>query len=145
MPRRLEPLDAIALPQARWEHARRVRAQKPITVEPAKFRPQPSLFYMTEVDERSKQTGPDEVGTITIRSESSEETHESVNGTRRGQDPITRQAQKIAVQDFAQMERNWDQYMFEHMDEHTAKFIILKHVHDGEYCRLCIFIHIMLL
>ncbi len=137
-PRRLQPMTPITLPQARWEHARRVLTQKPFVVEPAKFRPQKSLFYMTEVDDYDdarRQSGEryqDEYGTGTIRSESSEETTESTSGVHRGHENIERKARIIAEKDFAQMERNWDKYMFEHMDENTAKFIILRHVHDGK-------------
>ena len=132
-PRRLQPLNAITLPQARWEHARRVRQQKAISVEPAKFRPQPSLFHMTEVDPSDRrEVIIEELGTITTRSEASEETPEGGSTFRRQQDPIEKQARKIAEKDFAQMEANWDKYMFEHMDEATAKFIILRHVHDGK-------------
>ena len=136
-PRRLQPLLPISLPQERWKHARRVLTQKSIPVEPVKFRPQKSLFYMTEVDDyddhtqRSRQQMVDDYVIPTMRSESSEETTESASGIRRGQDVIEKQARMIAEKDFAQMERNWDKYMFEHMDENTAKFVILKHVHDG--------------
>ncbi len=138
-PRRLQPLVPLALPQARWEHARRVSTQKPILVEPAKFRPQKSLFYMTEVDdydEKRKESGEQiekEYAASTVQSESSEETTDGTSGIRRGHDGgIERQARIIAEKDFSQMERNWDKYMFEHMDENTAKFIILRHVHDGK-------------
>jgi hypothetical protein len=136
-PRRLQPLTPLTLPQERWKHARRVVLQKPIAVEPVKFRPQQSLFYMTEVDDyaeygkKSRQQMMDDYTTPTVRSESSEETTESTSGIRRGHDMIEKQARALAEKDFAQMERNWDKYMFEHMDENTAKFIILKHVHDG--------------
>lgn len=143
-PHRLQPLVPINLPQARWEHARRMLMQKPIAVEPAKFRAKKSLFYMTEVTDfdddddderkqRAKERYRDDQVLSTIRSESSEETTtESMSGIRRGHDTIEKQARIIAEKDFAQMERNWDKYMFEHMDENTAKFIILKHVHDGK-------------
>jgi hypothetical protein len=93
---------------------------------------------MTEVDDYDdarRQSGEryqDEYGTGTIRSESSEETTESTSGVHRGHENIERKARIIAEKDFAQMERNWDKYMFEHMDENTAKFIILRHVHDGK-------------
>lgn len=129
---------AVTLPQARWEHARRVLTQKPIAVEPAKFRPQKSLFYMTEIDDYGDQREDfpegeiDDQATTTVRSEISEETSDNTSGIRRGHDAIERQARIIAEKDFAQMERNWDEYMFEHMDENTAKFIILRHVHDGK-------------
>jgi len=112
--------------------------QKPISVEPVKFRPQKSLFYMTEVTDyddhrkESPQKIPEDFVTSTIQSELSEETSDTTSGVRRGNDMIEKQARIIAEKDFAQMERNWDKYMFEHMDEHTAKFIILKHVHDGK-------------
>ncbi|CAF4560769.1 unnamed protein product, partial [Rotaria sp. Silwood1] len=137
-PRRLQPLVPLTISKARWEHARRVLAQKPIAIEPVKFRPQQSLFYMTEIDDYdehiqdSKQQIIDDHLTPTTRSESSEETSENTGGIRRGQDNIEQQARIIAEKDFAQMERNWDKYMFEHMDENTAKFIILKHVHDDD-------------
>jgi asparagine synthetase A len=93
---------------------------------------------MTEVDDydedrkESREKYHDEYATATIQSESSEETNESTSGIRRDHDAIERQARIIAEKDFAQMERNWDKYMFEHMDENTAKFIILRHVHDGK-------------
>jgi hypothetical protein len=96
---------------------------------------------MTEIDDyddqrkesKQQQQGLEDLATITMRSESSEETNdENTSGVRRVQDRLERQARHIAEQDFAQMERNWDKYMFEHMDENTAKFIILKHVHDGK-------------
>lgn len=138
-PRRLEPLAAVTLPQARWEHARRVLTQKPIAIEPAKFRPQKSLFYMTEIDDYGDQREDlsegaiDDQATTTVRSEISEGTSDNASGVRRGHDTIERQARIIAEKDFAQMERNWDKYMFEHMDENTAKFIILRHVHDGNF------------
>ncbi|CAF3448203.1 unnamed protein product [Rotaria sp. Silwood1] len=137
-PRRLQPLVPLTISKARWEHARRVLAQKPIAIEPVKFRPQQSLFYMTEIDDYdehiqdSKQQIIDDHLTPTTRSESPEETSENTGGIRRGQDNIEQQARIIAEKDFAQMERNWDKYMFEHMDENTAKFIILKHVHDDD-------------
>lgn len=105
-----------------------------MAVEPVKFRPQKSLFYMTEIndydDERqeSREKMREDHAASTMRSESSEDT----SGIRRGHDMIEKQARIIAEKDFAQMERNWDRYMFEHMDENTAKFIILKHVHDGK-------------
>jgi hypothetical protein len=92
---------------------------------------------MTEIDDydedikESEQKLTEDFATSTVRSESSEETNESTSGIRRAHD-IEKQAPIIAEKDFAQMERNWDKYMFEHMDEHTAKFIILKHVHDGK-------------
>ena len=134
-PHRLEPLVPLTLPQARWEHARRMLVQKPIAVEPVKFRPRKSLFYMTEVNDyneennRTKEKFEDDQGLLTNRTESSEET---TSGLRRGHDSIEKQARIEAEKDFAQMERNRDKYMFEHMDENTAKFIILKHVHDGK-------------
>ncbi len=135
-PRRLKPLLPITLSQARWAHASRALTQKPIVVEPAKFRVQQSLFYMTEVDEydehtnRSKQRMIDDLAIpSTMRSE---ESNESTISVRPGHDAIERQARLIADKEFGQMERNWDEYMFEHMDENTAKFIILKHVHDGK-------------
>ena len=137
-PRRLQPLVPITSPEARWKHARRMLMQKPIVVEPVKFRPQQSLFYMTEVEDydqhtkKSKQQIMEDGATTTVRSESSEETSETASGVRRVHDMIEKQARVIAKKDFAQMERNWDKYMFEHMDENTAKFIILKHVHDGK-------------
>jgi hypothetical protein len=93
---------------------------------------------MTEVDDYddnrkdSRQIIRDDYATSTAGSESSEETNESTSGVRRGHERIENQARIIAEKDFAQMERNWDRYMFEHMDENTAKFIILKHVHDGK-------------
>jgi hypothetical protein len=133
----LHPLVPITLPQERWKHARRVSQQKSIAVEPVKFRPKQSLFYMTEVDDyddygkRSRQQMMDDYEAPTMRTESSEEISETTSGIRRGQDGIEKQARILAEKDFAQMERNWDKYMFEHMDENTAKFIILKHVHDG--------------
>lgn len=137
-PRRLRPIAAVTLPQARWEHAQRVLGQKPITVEPAKFRPTKSLFYMTEIDdyddgrEGFQERMVDDYATTTGQSEISEEMSETTSGVRRVHDAIERQARIIAEKDFAQMERNWDKYMFEHMDENTAKFIILRHVHDGK-------------
>lgn len=136
-PRRLDPLpQAITLPQARWEHARRIEVQKPIAIEPARFRPTPSLFHMTEIDEMDRRRNEGEIvedlETLTPRSDSTDETHETASTFRRHQDPIEKQARKLAEKDFAQMEANWDKYMFEHMDEATAKFIILRHVHDGQ-------------
>jgi hypothetical protein len=137
-PRRLKPLIPITLPQARWAHARRVLMQKPIAIEPVKFRPQKSLFYMTEVSDydedrkESPQIIKEDFSTSTIPSDLSEEINDTTSGVRRGNDMIEKQARIISEKDFAQMERNWDKYMFEHMDEHTAKFIILKHVHDGK-------------
>ncbi|CAF4082736.1 unnamed protein product [Rotaria sp. Silwood2] len=137
-PHRLQPLVPLTISKARWEHARRVLAQKPIAIEPVKFRPQQSLFYMTEIDDNDehihefKQEIIDDYSTPTTRSESSEETDENTSGIRRGHDNIEKQARILAEKDFSQMERNWDKYMFEHMDENTAKFIILKHVHDDD-------------
>ncbi|CAF2194495.1 unnamed protein product [Rotaria magnacalcarata] len=142
-PHRLEPLVSLTVSKARWEHARRVLAQKPISVEPKKFRPQKPLFYMTQVgdygggdddndDDESGQEFIEDPVTPTAESEASEEAGENTSGIRRGYGTAEKQARIIAEKDFAQMERNWDQYMFEHMDENTAKFIILKHVHDDE-------------
>ncbi|CAF0875266.1 unnamed protein product [Rotaria sordida] len=137
-PHRLQPIVPLTLSKARWEHARRMLAQKPISIEPVKFRPRQPLFYMTEVDDydehiqESKEEIIDDHSTPTTRSESPEETSETTSGIRRGHDNIEKQARIIAEKDFAQMERNWDKYMFEHMDENTAKFIILKHVHDDD-------------
>jgi hypothetical protein len=92
---------------------------------------------MTEVNDYDEDTKESEEKIredlmTTTRSESSEETIESASEGRRGHDIIGKKARIIAEKDFAQMERNWDKYMFEHMDENTAKFIILKHVHDGK-------------
>jgi hypothetical protein len=128
IPRRLQPLNAIDLPQVRWEHARRVRTQKPIVIEPARFRVQPSLFHMTEIDVDHHDA---QQLTQSIRSETSDETSMSMNGQRRVQESIDKQARRMATKDVAQTEINWDAYMFDHMDENTAKYIILKHVHDG--------------
>lgn len=92
---------------------------------------------MTEIHDydEDKDDYPEQIqddhGLSTIRSESSEEISENTSGIKRGHDTIEKQARIIAEKDFAQMERNWDKYMFEHMDENTAKFIILRHVHDG--------------
>lgn len=114
-----------------------------MTIEPAKFRPQKSLFYMTEVDdydEHKKESGEkleEDYETVTTQSEASEEPIEGTSGIRRGHEGIERQARIIAEKDFIQMERNWDKYMFEHMDENTAKFIILRHVHDGKSMSEC--------
>ncbi|CAF0885287.1 unnamed protein product [Adineta steineri] len=136
-PHRLQPLP-LSLPQERWEHARRVLKQKPIVVEPQKFQPQQSLFYMTEINEsdeyikKSKQQIRHSLTMPTIRSETSEGIDETMMSVRPGHDGIERQAQLIADKDFSQMERNWDEYMFEHLDQNTATFIILKHVHDEE-------------
>ncbi|UJR26848.1 hypothetical protein I4U23_008160 [Adineta vaga] len=137
-PRRLQPL-SLTLPKERWKHARRILKQKPLAIEPAKFRPQQSLFYMTEVNEEGEpikdsklSTRYDHLVLPTIKSDLSEETDENLLSVRPGHDAIERQAHMIAERDFAQMERNWDEYMFEHMDENTATFIILKHVHDEE-------------
>ena len=66
-----------------------------------------------------------------IKSDLSEDVDENLLSVRPGHDTIERQARMIADRDFAQMERNWDEYMFEHMDESTATFIILRNVHDG--------------
>ncbi|CAF3346644.1 unnamed protein product [Rotaria socialis] len=143
-PHRLEPLVSLTVSKARWKHARRVLAQKPISVEPKKFRPQKPLFYMTQVgdygsggdddddDDEPGQEFIEDPVTPTAESEASEEAGENTSGIRRGHNTAEKQARVIAEKDFAQMERNWDQYMFEHMDENTAKFIILKHVHDDE-------------
>ncbi|CAF0781907.1 unnamed protein product [Adineta ricciae] len=136
-PRRLQPLP-IGLPQERWKHARRVLKQKPLAIEPAKFRPQQALFYMTEIneeDEPSEHHKPSKKFNIvlsSIRSDLSEDVDENLLSVRPGHDAIERQARMIADRDFAQMERNWDEYMFEHMDENTATFIILRNVHDEE-------------
>ena len=130
-------MDSMSVSRARRAHARRVHAQKPMAIEPAKFIPTPSLFYMTEVDDAAL-TPIDERPTKALptrnhRPESLAVPKTSVNGLRRSFDSIERQARLIAERESAQMERNWDRYMFEHMDEHTATYIILKHVHDGEY------------
>ena len=85
---------------------------------------------MTEINDDNEDKDQDNMVKSTFRSE---ETDESNNDIRRGvHDTIEKQARFIAEKDFATMERNWDEYMFEHMDENTAKFIILKHVHDGK-------------
>ena len=92
---------------------------------------------MTEVDDAALKPMDERpvkaLATATHRSESLEVTKGNVNGLRRSYDSIERQARLIAEKESAQMERNWDRYMFEHMDEHTATYIILKHVHDGKY------------
>lgn len=92
------------------------------------------MTEVTDYDERKNRTKEifeDDQDLGTYRSESSEETTGSTSGLKRGHGSIEKQARREAEKDFAQMERNWDEYMFEHMDENTAKFIILKHVHDG--------------
>ena len=132
VPRRLDPIDAIALPQARWEHARRMERQKPIQIEPVPFRPHPPLFYMTEVAEDNQVVREiEETATETNRTDSTSDSGLNNAAPRRMHDPIKKLAQRAAEKEFAEMERNWDKYMFEHMDENTAKFIILRHVHDG--------------
>ena len=92
---------------------------------------------MTEVSdhdedtEGSEQQIKEDIATTTMRSESSQETSDANGGVRRGHVDVDRQARHKAEKVFAQMERNWDKYMFEHLDQNTAKFIILKTVQDG--------------
>lgn len=123
--------------KARWEHACRISEQKPISVEPKKFRPKKPLFYVTEIDDDDDESDEETVDESTTTEQSEEKADMSV--IRRANDSIERQARFIAEADFAEMERNWDKYMFEHMDENTAKFIILKHVHDGKRIKVFYF------
>ncbi|CAF0775110.1 unnamed protein product [Didymodactylos carnosus] len=140
-PHRLEPITdtnhkenddikAISLPYARWAHAQRVRKQKKIG-ENKQFQPKESIFFMTEIEPREGDDMIGRQGQREIEEDKTTTTRSSdLNTARMSQEMLEKHAQAQAKKDFENMEKNWDKYMFEHMDENTAKYIILKHVHD---------------